>query len=282
MSWQAFRFREDRLPVALCVALLALDAGAYFLLDSAWLAAGWMALGIFPKACICAYGHHHQHLATFHQAWLNRLLEVMYGFQTGITSHAWFLHHVVGHHRHYLDQQVDESRWQRRDGSKMNVLEYGLVVALTGYPRAWQAGRDYPKARRIFLFMLLVQVALLAMLFWHDWRNALLIFLLPMAISLYITAWHTYYHHAGLSTEDDYVACNNIMHRWYNRLTGNLGYHTAHHLRGSVHWSRLPELHAKIAAKIPAERYHQPCLPFRWMPGGEHSPTAAPPPTATH
>ena len=62
-----------------------------------------------------------------------------------------------------------------------------------------------------------------------------------MALSLFITAWHTYFHHAGLDTQDDYEASHNIVHKWYNILTGNLGYHTAHHIRGGMHWSKLPE-----------------------------------------
>lgn len=270
-----FRYREDRLPALLFVLYFAVDLTVYFLADSLWFVIAWMVIGIFPKTCVCAFGHHHQHLPTFRQDWLNRLYEVVLGFHTGITSHAWFLHHVVGHHRHYLDQEKDESGWQRKDGTKMHWLEYAIVIAGTGYWRAWKVGKDFRKQRRIFLSMLLVQVVLLVALFWHNWVNALFVFLLPMIISLFITAWHTYYHHAGLETTDHAHACNNVYHKWYNILTGNLGYHTAHHARGSVHWSRLPEFHAeKFADKIPPENVHQPCLPFKWMPGGDDADTS--------
>lgn len=267
-----FRHRADRLPVAVFGAYFALDLLVFFLADSLWLVVAWLLLGIFPKACICSFGHHHQHLPTFRATWANRLLEIMYGFQTGITSHAWFLHHVVGHHRNYLDQAKDESRWQRRDGTKMGMVEYCLVTAATGYWRAWQVGAHYPKQRRIFLSMGLLQLALLALACAWDWVNALFVFLLPMGISYYITVWHTYYHHAGLETHDDFHACNNIYHRWYNILTGNLGYHAAHHRRGSVHWSELPAFNQQFADRIPPERIHQPCWPFCWMPAGDAEP----------
>jgi len=39
----------------------------------------------------------------------------------------------------------------------------------------------------------------------------------------------------------------------YNLRTLNLGYHTAHHLRPRLHWSKLPALHARIVAGIPPE-----------------------------
>lgn len=32
-----------------------------------------------------------------------------------------------------------------------------------------------------------------------------------------------------------------------NPLFFNIGYHAAHHLRGSAYWSELPGLHARIA-----------------------------------
>ena len=56
------------------------------------------------------------------------------------------------------------------------------------------------------------------------------------------------------------------MHKWYNILTCSLGYHTAHHMKMGLHWSKLPEYHAKIADKISEEFYVEPCIPFGWMP----------------
>jgi fatty acid desaturase len=43
------------------------------------------------------------------------------------------------------------------------------------------------------------------------------------------------------------------MNRWFNYLTGNLGYHTAHHYKQGLHWSKLPALHDEIVHKIPDE-----------------------------
>ncbi len=91
----------------------------------------------------------------------------------------------------------------------------------------------------------------------------LFVFVLPMAISLVLTAWATYAHHTGRSTASHFEASNNILHRGYNVLTGNLGYHTAHHYKPGVHWSRLPELHASIAHRIPSDAYDTPGWPWR-------------------
>lgn len=262
---KCFKYEEDRLPVALFVFSFLVDFLVFLFVENHLMVAGWMLLNIFPKTCICAFNHHHQHLPTFRQVFLNRLLELIYGFQTGVTSHAWFLHHVVGHHRNYLNQDLDESAWKRKDGTKMGTVEYSGTIAGTAYTRAYKTGEKSPKHRRIFVSMLVLQLVILAALACYNWYNAMVLYLIPMIISIYITAWHTYYHHAGLDADEHHEASFNFTHKWYNILTGNLGFHTAHHMRGGLHWSKLPELHKTLEDKIPSHLYRQPSIPFRWM-----------------
>jgi fatty acid desaturase len=88
-------------------------------------------------------------------------------------------------------------------------------------------------------------------MFWYHPMPTLFVFILPMMVSLLFTAWVTYGHHSGLDVDNDFEASYNIMSPIFNLLTGNLGYHTAHHHKQGLHWSRLPELHEKIKDKIP-------------------------------
>jgi fatty acid desaturase len=265
MSLFKFRYAQDRLPVALIVALFVLDLAVFLFVQNIWLVTAWMLLGLGPKACICSWNHHHQHLSTF-MHWLpNRLLELVYAFHTGITSNAWVLHHVLGHHVNYLDQAKDESGWKRKDGTVMGVVEYTWNVALTGYWRAHKVAQKYLQHGPVFYGMGFLVAALLVCMAFYSWVNTVIVFMIPMLIGYIITVWHTYYHHAGLDTSDAHEASYNIMHKWYNRLTGNLGYHTAHHMKMGLHWSKLPEYHAEIEANIPAQNFVEPCIPFKWM-----------------
>ncbi len=257
-----FKYKADIFPITLIVASFWLDVVVFFV--APWFVAlPWAVAGLLPKACICAWNHHHQHVATFRQKYLNRALEVVYALQTGALPMAWELHHNAGHHVNYLDQTKDESRWKTLSGRTMGWLEYSFSVWATAYPRIWaKAKQSHPKKRQQFvLWGIITLLVVAAFVAWNP-INALILFVAPMAIGLFVTSWHTYYHHAGLDSDDEYEATWNIVHTGYNVLTGNLGYHTAHHVRCTVHWSELPAFHDTIADRIPARLYRRPCFPF--------------------
>ena len=117
-GFNIFRYKEDRLPVFIILTLTLIDFILYFTVESIGLLFAYYLLMIIPKSAICAWNHHHQHLFTFRQPYLNRILEFFYALHTGVTTNLWRLHHVLGHHLNFLDQTKDESRWQRKDGVK--------------------------------------------------------------------------------------------------------------------------------------------------------------------
>lgn len=261
-----FRFQEDRFPVAIFIALFIADI-LVFSLSSSWVVSlAWGALSVPAKICICAWNHHHQHVPFFRSDVFNRLIEVVFGLQTGAVSNIWVLHHNFGHHDNYMDQTKDESAWRTPEGRAMSAGEYTWKIASTGYSRAFKNSHGHPGIKQTFIAMTLLQIAIVAGLLWINPFNALVIFIIPMAIAFWMTCRHTYDHHAGCSEEDEYAASNNILHQWYNILTGNLGYHTAHHLRPGLHWSKLPAFHAKISEKIPSENYRGPGFPMSLLP----------------
>ncbi len=249
-----FRYKEDKKIVALVVGLTALDVLAYLFLNSPWILLAYWLLLFVPKGLVAPWNHHHQHCMTFKSPVLNRLLELSYGLHTGMTSNLWVLHHNLGHHVNYLDQSKDESRWRRKNGKRMGVIEYSLNVAVTSYYRAFQVGKRYPKHQRVFVVFSALTFGVVAAALFYRPVPALFVFVLPMISTLIYTSWVTYDHHAGIDGKDHFEASYNIMNRWFNRLTGNLGYHTAHHYKPGLHWSSLPELHAKIEDKI-ASKY---------------------------
>lgn len=248
-----FKNPADHWPVFFILCLSALDFALYFLVSNPYVLGIYFYLMIIPKSQICAWNHHHQHAPTFKTVVPNRLLEFFYALHTGVTTNLWVLHHVHGHHNNFLDQETDESRWTRKDGTQMGELEYSLKITATAYYRGYQVGKNFPKEQRDFVIFSIITFAILGGLIAYKPAAGILLFLLPMIMGLFLTAWATYEHHAGLNTDNEFEASFNNLNRWYNLFTGNLGYHTAHHYKGGLHWSKLPQLHEKIKDKIPDE-----------------------------
>ncbi len=258
-----FKYRADRPRVAVFATIFAIDVAVYLTVDQPAVLLLYFVVGILPKGAVCAFNHHHQHLPTFRIAIFNRALEIMYALQTGVSSHTWVLHHSVGHHQNYLDQDKDESRWMRKDRSVMGQVEYSLMTSATSYVRAWRVGKRYPKYRRVFVVMGVITASIIAGLVAYRPVSGLIIFVLAPGFSLFGTAWATYAHHSRRDTESHFVASTNVVQPLYNFWTGNLGYHTAHHYRPGVHWSKLREIHARIAHQIPADAYVEAGWPWR-------------------
>jgi len=246
-----FRYQADRVPVAIILAMSAIDFSMYFFVDNLYILTGYFALMVLPKWYICAWNHHHQHTPTFNKIGLNRILEFFYALHTGITTNLWLLHHVFGHHKNFLNQEKDESRWKRKSGKKMGVIEYTFNVTITAYYRGYIVGRRYPKHQKNYIVYSLVTLLILTILVALKPMAGILLFALPMLLGLIGTSFVTYDHHAGLSTHNEFEASRNDLSKFHNLISGNLGYHTAHHHKQGLHWSLLPELHEQIKNKIP-------------------------------
>lgn len=260
-----FRYRDDILPVTIISLYFLADLLVYFNTSNVYLLAGWFFLGIFPKTNICVWNHHHHHCRTFRRPLLNRLLEIMYGFQTGMLATTWVLQHVNGHHSHYLDQERDASRWQA-NGKTISVWRYIAEGIFLTYPRAINEGRRKPKLLRRYLKELAVSLSLLIALTVYRPLPALFIFWLPMLASLIVTMRATYYHHLELSVTDSMAASRNVVDsKWLNILAGNIGFHTAHHHKCGLHWSKLPELHRELEPRIPKHCYTQTVPVYYWL-----------------
>lgn len=250
-----FKYTSDIIPISIFLSLFILDIYMYILGITGitlWL---YCVFSIMTKAFIAAWNHHHQHVQTFSIPLLNRLLEIMYWFQTGIVWYGWVLHHNLWHHAHYHDQEKDESAWKSPKWKRYHPLMYTWVITITAYYRAWFVGKKHKKIQKYFLNMCAIQWILLVALIIFQPLQAVVLFVIPMITGLIITVYTTYHHHSGLDSDDPYKSSYNIVEPRYNFLTGNLGYHTAHHLKWWMHWSLLPEFHKTIEDQIEKKYY---------------------------
>jgi fatty acid desaturase len=250
------RYKADRGPITFVVGIFIARLAIWALatpLVCAFSVVPLAFLGVF----IAPINHHHQHVNSFRAGWLNRFYDLALALQSGIGPYAWVLHHNLGHHLNYLNQppheSPDESHWMRGDGTQMGRLEYTIHLFFHHQIDIIRVGLRHRRIFRYFLLMKLPLWGLIGVGLWINPLATVLVFLLPAFATLLHTAWATYEHHSGLPRDGHIDASRNRVNPLYNALTGNLGLHTAHHQRPGLHWSLLPELHAKIEGEIPEE-----------------------------
>ena len=259
----SFRYDADRAPIAIFTSMFLIDILVFSLQLPISVTAIYAFIAFFPKTMLTAWNHHHQHVPTFKNSWLNMALEVMYSFQTGVLPQGWVLHHNLGHHVNYMNGPKDESAWMSKSGRKMSEAEYTVKVTLMAYILIIRNCFRFDKRHGLrFLLGLILVGSVFFTFFSIDPSRAIILFFLPALGGLFGTVWYTYKHHAGLDTQIAEEASYNVVDPLYNKLTGNLGYHTAHHISCGIHWSKLPALHEKISHKIPGHLYKGPGFPF--------------------
>ncbi len=210
-----------------------------------------MAVLLSLSALPGSIAHNHHHVPTFLSPWLNRGYEVILFLETGITPYSWTIHHNIGHHKDYLDQDRDPANWRLPDGSVMSRVRYDVVGALRIYPEIFRIGRDYPELFRRWKVWSTVSLLVLGVFMLLDPLKALVLFVLPMPVMYLGLLDNTYMQHSDLDTSSHFTASRNTTSRLYNLISWNLGYHTAHHLKPHVHWSRLPALDEEIRHRMP-------------------------------
>ncbi|MBA3772886.1 MAG: fatty acid desaturase [Ramlibacter sp.] len=248
-----FRTPVDVWPTLLVTSLFVVLLLLYYYVHNIWLMATCSALLLPARLSVVAYNHNHIHNLTFASSALNRLFEVVMFFQTGTTPFSGTLNHIVGHHACYFEPSSDTLNTRRSDGSHLGRHEFSLRSALWHYPSCITHSRGKSKLRAKFIIYTVLCALLLGALVAYDPTAALIVFVVPMLIMLYLLKWAAYAHHSGLPMGDDFTASRTHTGKFYNWLTWNAGYHAAHHFRQTLHWSKLPNYHAELADKIPTE-----------------------------
>lgn len=247
-----YRHRADRIPSLIVLGVFAAQLAAFFLIDALW-ALALVALALLAFSAVPgSISHNHHHTPTFMRGWMNRAYEVILFIETGILPLGWTIHHNLGHHKHYLDQEKDPAPWKHADGRVMSRIYYDITGALRIYPEIIRIGRRHPVLFRRFKLWAAVSLAVLGVFFVIDPMKALVLFVLPMPLMYLGLLDNTYMQHADLDLSSELTASRNTTNRFYNLVSGNLGYHALHHMKPHVHWSELPALWQKMCDQVPA------------------------------
>ena len=89
-----------------------------------------------------------------------------------------------------------------------------------------------------------------ALFFWN--ANLTVVFLvIPNILAGALVWWESYVHHHGVPGTHIFDGSVTTTGRGFNHRNFNIGHHTAHHEKPTLHWSLLPQRTEVIAEKIP-------------------------------
>lgn len=208
--------------------------------------------------------HNHNHCPTFRDRRANQAfanwISIFYGFPT----FAWIPTHNLNHHK-YLNTEGDATitwRFTNRHNALVAATYFFVSAWYQKYPtKAFieKAKANNPAMYRRIMMQYTVwggaYVALLATaIALHGPATGAYVFTLAVAIPALFSLWtihlFNYEQHVHTDPWSEHSHSRNFISPVLNFLLFNNGYHAAHHENPGMHWSKLPEAHAKIAAEI--------------------------------
>jgi fatty acid desaturase len=244
------RYSADR-KALLYMAVITL------LLPLQWIQAEFNVL-LFCLACFMAVpvsvmAHNHNHLGIWKNKTLNRLtdywLTVFYGFP----AFGWIPTHNMNHHKEN-NREGDYTITYRftEANNLLTLITYPTISGIYQQKpireylmKQWHTnrGRFWFYASQYAVLVLALGVA-----FALDWKKALLYLVVPQQIALYSVLIFNYVQHVHCDEESKINHSRNFVGWFLNAYLFNNGFHTIHHEQPGLHWSKAPEMHAKLVA----------------------------------
>lgn len=246
--------------------------GVYFALVTAqwlWAPTDWrVALPLFAATCVFSFlgaviTHNAIHAPIFTSRTHNRIFQVILSLTYGSPVSSYVPGHNLSHHKHtQSERDVMRTTKVRGRSNLLNMLEFVPRVAIAIMRNdAVYTGQMKDRHRawyRQFKIEQTVVSGVTILLFFFDWKKALVYWLVPHLYAAWGIIGMNYLQHDGCDVTHPYNHSRNFVGKVINWWTFNNGYHGMHHLVPGLHWSLLPAAHAKKVAPYIDPRLDEP------------------------
>lgn len=266
------RHRADIRSLAIVAVYYAAFAAAWCFAPLQWndpysvaqtaiiaLAIGWVSF------LVATITHNTIHAPVFQSKGMNRLFQVVLTLGYGHPVSAYVPGHNLSHHRHM--QQPEDVMRTTKLRFKWNLLNFLLFLptvsgAILKNDRIFIREMKTVKIswyRQLQLETILFIGASLALLM-LDWQRFIAFWWIPHLCAAFGIITINFLQHDGCDDESEYNHSRNFTGAFLNFVTCNNGYHTLHHMRPGLHWSKLKEIHARDVAPHMDPRLAEPSL----------------------
>jgi fatty acid desaturase len=242
----------------LAPAVLAVQYARPDLIKYMWWVSCYLAIATGTIA------HNHNHTPTFHNKRANALfanyISLIYGFPT----FAWIPTHNLNHHK-YVNTEGDATitwRFTNRHNFFVAVTYFFVSAYYQQFPTSAfiQKAKEknpalYKRIMGQYAFWAGGYVALLVTAVRiHGWQLGFYVFTMTVAVPAIVSLWtimlFNYEQHVHTDPWSKHNHSRSFISPVLNFLLFNNGLHAAHHEHPGLHWSKLPEAHAKIESEI--------------------------------
>jgi fatty acid desaturase len=219
--------------------------------------------------------HNHTHLRIWCSRKLNRFTDLWICLLQGHPTFVFYPAHIANHHR-YKHSEQDVARTYRfsapgAQGDTNHLWGYLLHPFQAGwvlYPLFICWMKRLYRFHRAYFYYSLSQYAgvilLWSVLAWLDWKNWLLLVLIPQLHGLHWLLATNYLQHAHTDKSGSGLNFARNFYGWVNPLLFNIGLHTAHHQHSRTHWSGLPVLQEKYHPLIDPRLNERSLVRYMW------------------
>jgi fatty acid desaturase len=208
----------------------------------------WLAISSWVCALIA---HNALHCPVFKSRPASDAFQIALTCAYGFPVSEYLPGHNLSHHRH-LQTRADLMRTAKAPFLRVNALNLFFFfprVALDVFRqnRAYVAAMATraPAWRRQLFREAAACWGIKALLLVIDWRRAIAFVVLPHLFAVYGITTINLFQHDGCDEKDPLNHSRNFVGKLLNWLTFNNGFHSVHHDTPTLHWSLLPEEHAK-------------------------------------
>jgi len=242
------RFSADRRSLAVLTVYSALVATAWLLVPPGPLEALCLPVLGFSSWLCAVVAHNTVHTPVFHRRWMNSLFQIWVSLSYGFPISDYIPGHNLSHHR-FLQAREDVMRTSkvRFRWNFLNLVSFPFAVTpgiLRGNARYGKLKGNAAWRRQLRLEAIVVwgvKLGLLAL----DWRKALCFVVVPQLIANLGIVGINFLWHDGCDPEHPVNHSRNFTGPLLNFLSLNNGYHGMHHEEPGLHWSLLPDAHAR-------------------------------------
>jgi len=262
------RFPSDRRTLGLLILHAALTGAAWGAAPATEVQLLTTAVLSYSAWLTAVVAHNTVHCPVFRHRWVNSAFQVWVSLSYGFPISEYIPGHNLSHHR-FLQAREDVMRTSkvRFRWNLFNVLAFPFAVTpaiLRGNSRYLElrGSGNWRRQRRLELVIVWgVKVGLLAL----DWRKALCFVVIPQLVANLGIVGINFVWHDGCDPDHPVNHSRNFTGRLLNFLTFNNGYHGMHHEEPGLHWSLLPEAHARrIRPRLHPALEQRSLLAYAW------------------